>query len=84
MTTTTNCLFWGALGPHHLAHPDCDVVYDGTDPGSILTSGGKPIYVVEGPFPRVCPCECLACKRAWFANGQPIVRDGKIVRRTGP
>lgn len=30
---------------------------------------------------KVCKCECRPCKRAWFDDGQPVVRDGKIVRR---
>jgi hypothetical protein len=29
----------------------------------------------------VCPCECSVCKRAYFAQGQPTIRDGKIVRK---
>lgn len=29
----------------------------------------------------VCPCECTTCKRAWWAAGRPIIRDGAIVRR---
>lgn len=30
---------------------------------------------------KVCMCDCRTCKRAWFADGQPCVRDGKIIRR---
>ena len=30
---------------------------------------------------KVCTCECHTCKRRWFGEGQPIIRDGKIVRR---
>ena len=38
--------------------------------------------VVAWDVPRVCPCECQTCKRAWWRDGRPIVRDGKIVRET--
>ncbi len=28
----------------------------------------------------VCKCECRQCTRAWFADKQPVVLDGKVVR----
>lgn len=42
-----------------------------------------PVVFMAGNVPRVCSCDCIDCKRAWFADGEPIVRDGKIVRRGG-
>lgn len=32
--------------------------------------------------PTVCMCECIECKRAWFSDGRPLVRNGQIVRTT--
>jgi len=38
------------------------------------------VVVSRRDGPKVCTCECRACKRAWWAQGRPILRDGKIVR----
>ncbi len=35
------------------------------------------------PLPMVCTCECHTCKRAWWAAGRPLIRDGQIVYDTG-
>jgi hypothetical protein len=60
------CILWGELaGLGLLIHPTCPVIESGDPP--------RP--------PRVCSCECQTCKRAWWAQGRPIVRDGQIVRR---
>lgn len=34
---------------------------------------------VDGAL-KVCSCECRSCKRKWFDDRRPIVRDGKIFR----
>ncbi len=40
----------------------------------------EPISNITGRLPRVCGCDCRECKRAWWSDGRPVVRDGKIVR----
>jgi hypothetical protein len=51
------------------------------DEGRVLVHPDCDVVVVVSGVPRVCPCECRTCKRAWFDAGQPIVRDGNVVRR---
>ena len=41
-----------------------------------------PVIVTSHPLPMMCPCECQTCKRSWFAQGRPIVKDGKVIRMT--
>ncbi len=47
------------------AHERCPVVIVGT---------------MDGSGPVVCKCDCIDCKRLWWGNGRPIVRDGRVVR----
>lgn len=73
-----DCITWG--GPPRnpqLVHGDCFVV---ATKESIKDN--RPALPIKGPLPQVCPCECQTCKRAWWAYGRPIIRDGKIVRET--
>ena len=53
--------------------------------GVLLPSERKhrdcPVIVAAVPL-LVCPCECKACRRAWWAAGRPIVRDGAVVYGT--
>ena len=39
-----------------------------------------PVVVRVNGALKVCACECKPCKRAWFADGRPILRSGAIVR----
>ena len=32
----------------------------------------------------VCACECHVCKRAWWAQGRPLIREGSIIREVEP
>jgi hypothetical protein len=44
---------------------------------------GCPVVVTSGSrIPTVCMCDCKDCKRKWFSDGRPVVRQGKIVRAT--
>jgi hypothetical protein len=64
------CIAWGALWVHELEHVDCPV---------ILENAAESAVAVKVDLPALCPCECRTCKRAWWAKGRPLVRDGKIV-----
>jgi hypothetical protein len=72
------CIGWGRLIVRDGgSHSDCpvvltkDMVYESAIAAELLASGRV--------FPMVCPCDCKTCKRAWWAKGRPIIRDGKIV-----
>lgn len=72
------CIGWGKIRPGEgNAHMDCpvvlteDTVYQSAISAELLTNAKQ--------FPMVCPCECQTCKRAWWAKGRPILKDGKIV-----
>jgi len=67
------CIAWGPIRPERHIHLDCPVV---------LHSAESSAIALEGPFPRICPCDCRTCKRAWWAQGRPILRNGKIVTTT--
>lgn len=68
----TICSTWG----DNQEHMDCEVVVTAdTARRCVLGSPGQ-----VGPWPVVCPCECRACKRAWWRAGRPVVRDGAVVR----
>lgn len=69
------CIAWGPLEPGLSVHPDCPVVLH-SPAGSAISSA-----LQGSPFPRVCPCECQICKRAWWAAGRPVNQDGEIVLR---
>lgn len=73
MSADFTCVAWGPLEPQDGdRHMNCPVV---------LHNARGAAVPVEGPFPKVCGCECRTCKNAWFADRQPIMRDGEIVRR---
>lgn len=58
---------------------------DGTVTNFVVPHLRCPTIVIESDgSPRVCLCECKTCKRAWFADGRPVVRNGKVVRETDP
>lgn len=65
-TDDRTCIAFGLNTPGS-NHMQCPVV---------VTSGGVP------NIPTVCMCDCKDCKRAWFSDGRPIVREGKIIRTT--
>ena len=74
MEENLTCIAWGDLRQDkvgRLSHDDCPV---------IVTSSTSCAVPVTVPLPAVCGCGCHACKDAWFAEGRPISRDGKIVR----
>lgn len=67
------CAVWGPLhdrGEHH----ECPVVVNHAHEGV----AGSPARTEA--LPMVCACECHTCKRAWWAQGRPVVRDGTIFR----
>jgi len=67
------CIAWGTEHPH----PDCPVVLH-----DVAESAGGVLHI-PGPLPRVCPCECRTCRRAWWAQGRPrVMPDGSIKRFT--
>lgn len=71
------CIAWGDLRQDkagRLSHHDCPVVV--TSP----TSCAVPVTV---PLPAICGCGCRVCKDAWFAEGKPISKDGRIIRDDG-
>ena len=71
------CIGWGSLAGE--THTDCpviltkDSVYESAIASELLASGRD--------FPMVCPCECKTCKRAWWAAGRPIHKDGTIITK---
>lgn len=67
------CIQWGPLKGR--VHASCFVV--ATDE---VVRRDPPAVPIKGKLPQVCSCGCYACKRAWRADGRPLVRDGKIVR----
>ena len=70
------CIAWGKHAPRE-PHPSCPVVIHDVSqiPGNVLH--------VPGPLPRVCPCECRTCQRAWWSQGRPRrMPDGTIRRHT--
>jgi hypothetical protein len=72
------CIAWGDLRKDkvgRLQHFDCPVVVEIARAGLVYSSLGTAI-----PPLVVCPCGCRTCKDAWFAAGQPVVRDEKIIR----
>ena len=65
------CIAWGPLRPGELEHLDCPVIlYD-------ASAAAVPVTV---SLPACCPCECTTCKRAWWKDGRPRVRNGKVER----
>lgn len=64
------CAAWGPLSAEHGEHEhmSCSVVYWSAEETTRL--GQR-----DGPFPLVCGCECLTCKRAWWKAGRPRVVD---------
>lgn len=70
MTTENDyfCATWGQLEPGQSHHLDCV---------AIVTKESQrcPRQHPLPSLPYVCECECLTCKRAWWAAGRP---------RTGP
>jgi hypothetical protein len=73
-----NCVTWGPLLPEALRHVDCEVVVTTENFHKITASQRK---LVGNNLPRVCPCDCTPCKRAWEAEGRPVVISGKVVRQ---
>lgn len=75
MTDGDTCACWGPLSSGEHQHMNCDVIVTADHPGAASNSApGR-----KGPWPVVCGCECGVCKRAWWAKGRPIVREGVIV-----
>jgi len=81
MTARPYCIAWMHEPPPEALLDDCPscrvVTHAPANP-----RGGTDFHAPSG-LPRVCPCECQTCKRAWWADGRPIVRDGEIVRQPG-
>jgi hypothetical protein len=71
------CIAWGSL---ELAgnHEGCPVVFESATDRRQYPQGPAP-----SSFPAVCPCDCSDCGRAWWADGRPIVCDGRVVRERG-
>ena len=73
-----HCISWGPLGkpgaPDSLVHMDCAVIVADEE------QARRQAVRVPGPYPKVCPCDCQTCKRAWWADGRPMVRDCVVVR----
>lgn len=69
----TICAVWGPLHVDRNVHMDCPVVVHAAHEGCI----GSPARTE--PLPMVCACECATCKRAWWAQGRPVIRGGVIV-----
>jgi hypothetical protein len=70
------CIAWGDLRDDKIqrgSHLDCPVV---------VTSPQACAVPVTVPLPAVCLCGCRTCKDAWFADGKPICKEGRIVRET--
>lgn len=83
------CLFWGALSDWQrgAGHLDCGVILTKKNLRSCTYSSETDeitMQIADGKVEAaVCECECTTCKRAWFADGRPLVgKDGKIVRST--
>lgn len=75
----TWCPFWGDITPGAYVHMDCGVVLEHRDSSAV----GPALANMNAKLPLVCLCDCRTCKRAWFADGQPIQQDpgGHIERR---
>lgn len=74
------CAFWGHLSKSRVVHQNC---------GVIVTTNEELCHGCTGvdfnaPVPRVCPCECQTCKRAWWAEGRPKINDAGEIVRAGP
>ena len=67
------CAVWGPLRHGRVVHMDCPVIVREPLEG-IAGSAAR-----TGPLPMVCGCECQTCKRAWWARGRPVLKDGAIV-----
>lgn len=68
------CIAWGSIEESG-HHEGCPVVFASEDDRRQFPTSPAP-----GTYPVVCPCECRDCRRAWWGEGRPIVRDGKVVR----
>lgn len=72
------CVFWGPLFDRELHHHSCGVVLRNLD--EVATYKGKRLF--DPPrIPMVCSCECQTCKRAWWDQGRPIIREDGTLRR---
>jgi hypothetical protein len=69
------CIAWGSLDEAG-HHQGCPVVFE-----SEVDRKSYPQSQAPASYPVVCPCECRDCQRAWWGQGRPIVRDGRVVRR---
>jgi len=67
------CAAWGPLAPGRAEHMDCPVVVRESHEACTGSPGRS------GPLPMICECECQTCKRAWWAESRPVLRDGAIV-----
>jgi hypothetical protein len=75
LTNPRWCPTWGVLRGQPY-HTDCLVVVDESNKGECARAG----QLEKKILPIVCPCECWTCKRAWSADGMPIIRNGKGLR----
>jgi hypothetical protein len=75
-STELVCIAWGSLA-FAGSHEGCPVLFE-----SAADKTRYPAQDAPDPpsYPAVCPCDCADCNRAWWADGRPIVRGGKIVR----
>lgn len=53
-----------------------------TNPDTCIGGDHDNCPVTVSALPVVCLCDCTSCKRAWFADGRPIIRNGEIVRES--
>lgn len=67
------CAAWGPLAPGRFVHMDCPVVIREAHEAC----KGAPACTAR--LPMVCECECQTCKRAWWAEGRPVLRGDTIV-----
>lgn len=72
MSADLKCISWGDLEKWQYVHMDCAVIVESAEDAANQAVRVKP------PYPKVCPCDCKNCKRAWWAMGRPVVRDGVL------
>ena len=86
---STTCLFWGSLSDWQrgAGHLNCDVILTKKNLRGCVRNNEtaeSTAQIADGKVEAlVCGCECTTCKRAWFAAGRPLIKDGKIVREGG-
>jgi hypothetical protein len=71
------CIAWGTI--EQAGSPEgCPVVIESEADHRRYPQGPAP-----AAYPAVCPCDCSDCGRAWWADGRPVVREGRVIRSIG-